>query len=579
MKRFLLAGFCLIAAALVVLAQAPKSSLADLIQAGNRKAALEQIRAGADVNAAQPDGTRPVHWAVYHVDYELLDTLIAKKAKVDVTNEFGSSPLAEAVKLADARMVKALLDAGAGPESPNLDGETALMVAIKTGEFPIVEMLIKAGAKVNVVEKFHDQTPLMYAAAAGRNAPEMVKLLLAKGANVKPRALFSDWSSQITSEPRAQYRPVGGLTALLYASRAGCYGCVEELIGAGADVNVPTPEGVTPLMLAIDNDHNEVAKLLLDHGAYPNVWDWWGRTALYIAIDRKEAAGAGGGGRGGAPAAGGRGGRGGAARGGAPITPRGSGPAVSSMDIINNLLAADVDLNPELNMHRPSRGGNSGRFIENLRSTGATPLSRAVEGGDVEVARLLLDKGANPNISDMGLTPFLLAAGVGPGARGGTGLAAQGAAGGATNTALMDLLLAHGADVNAQVNGTKTYSMRVSRAPSANESLSALHVAVQAGRTDLVRYLLQKGANPELADATGRKPIDMLNGGRGGTAPAPAFAGGNAPPAASAGTPPPPAATERPGSGAGRGGAGGGAANPAAVAEIRTLLQNAAKNK
>jgi len=580
MKRFLLAGFCLIAAALVVLAQAPKSSLADLIQAGNRKAALEQIRAGADVNAAQPDGTRPVHWAVYHVDYELLDTLIAKKAKVDITNEFGSSPLAEAVKLADARMVKALLDAGAGPESPNLDGETALMVAIKTGELPIVEMLIKAGAKVNVVEKFHDQTPLMYAAAAGRNAPEMVKLLLAKDANVKPRALFSDWSSQITSEPRAQYRPVGGLTALLYASRAGCYGCVEALIGAGADVNVPTPEGVTPLMLAIDNDHNEVAKLLLDHGAYPNVWDWWGRTALYIAIDRKEAAGAGGGGRGGAPAAGGRGGRGGAARGGAPITPRGSGPAVSSMDIINTLLAADVDLNPELNMHRPSRGGNSGRFIENLRSTGATPLSRAVEGGDVEVARLLLDKGANPNISDMGLTPFLLAAGVGPGARGGTGLAAQGAAGGATNTALMDLLLAHGADVNAQVNGTKTYSMRVSRAPSANESLSALHVAVQAGRTDLVRYLLQKGANPELADATGRKPIDMLNtGGRGGAAPAPAFAGGNAPPAASAGTPPPPAATERPGSGAGRGGAGGGAANPAAVAEIRTLLQNAAKSK
>src|SRR3984957_9223850 len=154
---FKIAAFFLAAlAVLPVWAQAQKDSLADLIQEGNRKAALDQIRAGADVNAAQPDGTRPIHWAVYRLDHELLDALIAKKAKVEVANDFGSTPLAEAAKLADATMVRALLDAGARPDTPNQDGETALMLAIKTGELPVVEMLIKAGANVNARETFHN---------------------------------------------------------------------------------------------------------------------------------------------------------------------------------------------------------------------------------------------------------------------------------------------------------------------------------------------------------------------------------------------------------------------------------------
>jgi ankyrin repeat protein len=497
-KRFNTAILALLVAAP---AFAQNESLASLIESGNRKAALEQIRAGADVNAAQPDGTRPIHWAVYRVDYELLAALIAKKANVNARNEFGSTPIAEAAMLADARMVKMLLDAGAEREGANQDGETALMLAIKTGEVPVVEMLIKAGANVNTIEKFHHQTPLMWAASAPRNAGEIVKLLLAKGADVKPRALYTDWPSQITSEPRAQYHPVGGLTALLYAARDGCSPCVDALISAGADVNMPTPEGVTPLMLALDNDHNDVAKLLLDRGANPRLWDWWGRTALYIAIDRKEM-----------NAAGGRGGR----SGNVPAIPGGS-----SMDIINALLAQDIDVDAQLNFHRPSRGGNSGRFIEPLLGTGCTPLMRATVGmwgpegdrkeksGDPEVVRALLAKGADPNINDMGVTPFLIAAGVNAGVTGGTGLAAQWSAAPPVNMELMELLLQHGANVNDQVTGTLTYSMRIMRAPSANEGRTALHIAAQEGKTDLVRYLLSKGANREIADAGGKKAIDL----------------------------------------------------------------------
>src|SRR6185436_118702 len=85
-----------------LLAQTSAHSLADLMQAGNLKAALERIRAGADVNSAQPDGTRPIHWAIYQVDYDLLAALIAKKANVNVRNEFGATPIADAAKIADA---------------------------------------------------------------------------------------------------------------------------------------------------------------------------------------------------------------------------------------------------------------------------------------------------------------------------------------------------------------------------------------------------------------------------------------------------------------------------------------------
>ena len=543
---FSLIIFCVLAAVSPTLAQAQKSSIADLIQSGNRKAALESIRTGgADVNAAQPDGTRPIHWAVYKVDYELIEALIAKKAKVDVTNEFGSTPLAEAVQLADARMVKMLLDAGTGVEGANQDGQTALMLAIKPGELAIADMLIKAGANVNAVEKFQNQTALMWAVAAPKNAAELTKLLLSKGASVKARALYTDWPNQISSEPRGQYRPVGGLTALLYAARNGCLECVTALIGAGADVNVPTPEGVTSLMIALDNDHNDVASVLLDRGANPNVVDWWGRTALYIAVDRKEDAGGRGGGGGGRGAAG---------------ASRGAAPAVSSMDIVNRLLAADVNVNAEMNMLRPSRGGNSGRFGPEQLNTGCTPLYRATEVGDLELVRALLAKGANPNINDMGFTPFLVAAGVSPG-RGG---------GGAPNTALLDLMFQHGADVNTQVTGTRTYSMRISYMPPADrEGTSALHAAVQAGRTELVRYLLEKGANPDLVDANGKKPIDLLDaGGPGGNAGARGRggAGGGAGAAGAAGA-------------GGRGGAGGGGVSPAAAAEIRTILQAATSRR
>src|SRR6266700_1674001 len=79
--------------------------------------------AAADVNAAQGDGTTPLHWAVYKIDADLVRALLERGAKPDVLNSYGSSPLTEAVKVANARLVGMLLDGGSNVEVPNQEGQ------------------------------------------------------------------------------------------------------------------------------------------------------------------------------------------------------------------------------------------------------------------------------------------------------------------------------------------------------------------------------------------------------------------------------------------------------------------------
>src|SRR5712672_3858772 len=281
MKRAILAAFFCLAAASTV--GAADDTLAVLIQAGHRDAALKMIVAGADVNAAQGDGTTPLHWAVYKIEADLARALLARGAKPDVINSYGSSPLAEAAKVGNARLVGMLLDAGSNVEVPNLEGQTALMLAARAGSLAVAELLVRHGANVNAREKWRGQTARMW--EVDERSAELTRFLIDNKADVNGRALANDWPSQLTGEPRNQYRPTGGLTPLHYAARSGCTDCVQALLDASADINRPNPDGVTPLMVAIDNFAFDTAKLLFKRGANPHLWDWWGRTALYVAID------------------------------------------------------------------------------------------------------------------------------------------------------------------------------------------------------------------------------------------------------------------------------------------------------
>ena len=480
-------------------------TLADLIRAGNREAVLAAITSpDIDVNAAEPDGSTALLWATYKVDHEMVAALLKAGAKANVTNRFGSSPLTEAVKLGDVDLVRMLLDARADPNSPNPDGQTALMLASNVGSLKIAEMLVGRGANVNVVESFRGQTALMWAAAG--NHAEIVDLLLAHRADVKLRAKYDDWPRQMTSEPRAQFRQTGGLTALLYATRSGCLRCVVSLVKAGADINQPNPDGITPLINAIDNRAYDIAMFLLDKGANPGAWDMTGRTPLYVAVDMNSYGGASGFGNGNFQGF------------GEPPGPPRPPNTAKALDVAERLLAMGVDPNHELTRMRPN-GNGRGRFADYMMRGGTGPVMIATLSFDDVAIKTLLAHGAEADVPNVfRITPLMAAAGMSGSGRGGVG-SAIGGGGGARQQVdpqvraikVMDLLLDAGADVNARVVGSHTHTAKLVAYTQGrdHEGQTAIFSAAEAGWDKVVKHLIDRGADPTVRDAAGKTALDF----------------------------------------------------------------------
>lgn len=424
------------------------------------------------------DGTTPLHIAVYRDDVALVKKLIADGADVRAINVYGSTPMAEAAVTGNVEVIKALLKAGADVESPGADGQTALMVVARSGNVEAARVLIKAGAKVNARETWREQTALMWAAAESQ--PDMVKELIRRGAELDARSQVNKWPREVTAEPRVQWRPAGGLTALLYASRQGCLACVKHLVEAGAKVDLADPKGVTPIIMAATNFNFDVAAYLLSKGANPNKWDYWGRTALYAAVDLNTLP-----------------------HGGFPDRP--SADETTPLKLAELLLAAGANPNLQLKLMPPYRSVKDDRGADGLLHIGTTPLLRAAKAMDVPMIRLLLAHGALVDLpTARGITPLMAAAGLGSTAidtRGyyDTDDVQQ------RSIESVQLLLAAGANVNRKDANGQT----------------ALHGAARWGWTEVVPFLAANKADVAARDAQGLTPLDIALGkspasGRGG---------------------------------------------------------------
>lgn len=455
------------AAGAVVLTTQP----APLVQAARTRdgAALGVLLAAqprVDVNQRAADGTTALHWAVYNDDLALVERLLKAGANVDARNDYDATPLSEAAITGNVKVLRALLAAGANVESPNADGQTALMVVARTSNVEAARLLLERGAAVNAREQWRGQTALMWAAAESQ--PAMVALLIKHGAEVNARSDVNHWERQVTSEPRMQARPAGGLTPLLFAARRGCTECARQLVAAGADVNLNDPDGVSPLLMATLNFSFDTAVLLVKHGADVDKWDTWGRSPLYAAVDMNTL----------------------------PTGGRADRPTLDSttgLQLIDVLLQAGANPNLQLKLFPPYRSLRDDRGADVLLSTGTTPLLRAAKAGDIAAMQLLLAHGANVDLpTATGVTPLMAAAGNGSSSldtRGRYKTEAQ------ANEAI-ELLLAHGASINARDRGGQT----------------ALHGAAGWGWNTIVKTLAANHIDLRIADARGRTAADIAQG-------------------------------------------------------------------
>ena len=497
------------------------SSLVDAAKAGDVAAVKAMLKNGGDVNAAHGDGMTALHWAASHGDAAMTQMLLSGGANIRATTRLGGiTPLHMASQAGHAQVAAALIAAGADVNTPTSTGATALMLAARGGSVETATRLIENGADINAREKAFGQTALMV--AAGLDRADVVRLLLARGADWKVASSVADLKSMTsmmddgTGRPQQQqpgagvagvtrgYRyneligTQGGLTALHFAARQGSAAAAKALVDAGANVNIPSPgDKATPLLVALINGHFDLAVMLLEKGADPNLVSDAGVSPLYATVNVQWA-----------PIA-------------AYPQPRAHlQQARTYLDVMQLLLDRGADPNARVSRKVWYSGYNFDQ--SGVDEAGATPFWRASYAADVAAMKLLVAHGADPSIPTMklfsrrgpedpvagadksGLAPLPIGgpgatplhAAAGPGYAMGFAGNSHHVAPGGMLPAVKYLVEELGADVNA----------------IDHDGNSVVHHAAARGDTEMIKFLVSKGADVKKINRSGQTTIDVANG-------------------------------------------------------------------
>jgi len=461
------------------------------LQAAVRRQHIDMVRtllvAGADPNA--PPGTHgstALGCAVANGNLEITRRLLIAGARTDLACRSGSSQctaLQKASQLGHIDIACLLLQRGADPNGPVLDdnGLTTLQCAVQFGSLELTSILLEAGADVNGQPSPNGMSALSY--SLQKSHQNITRLLIDAGADVNATSDSHHYCA----------------TALQIAANNGLCESVDRLVYAGANVNAITEDGETALSIATQNNRSDVVYLLLKANADVNIGHPLERavqtnqTAVVKLLLGK----------------------------GADVnsvsdlgfdicgysSPMESAVLHGSLDVMQLLLDAgtgseilgySLSIAAEKNYLEKLRFLSAARADPNVVNRGGKgALYKAASRGQLEVIRFLLGVGADPNIVHRGgvgalheaawsghlkIVRLLLGAGADPNLKNIYGENALTDAVQGGNLDILRSLLLAGVDANFKL----TFLM---------SGMTALHIAAEKGRSEMVQLLLIAGAD------------------------------------------------------------------------------------
>ncbi|CAH8623633.1 unnamed protein product [Schistosoma intercalatum] len=234
-----------------------------------KTAHLLMDRAKSDPNATGPNGFTPVHVATYYNNNKMLDKLIEFGGDVNRPVKNGFTPLHLAAKRNHLDSIHLLASKGAVTDKGSRNGYTPLHLASQDGQIEIVKVLVeKYKAQVNTPAK-DGLTPLHL--AVQEDKANVAEYLLSSGASIDTKTLKAGFTPLHSSAYRGQLASVRLLLS-----------CVPEH-QLPQVINSRTHMGSTPLHLAAQQGHLQVALKLIQMGADPNICNKQGWTAAKLA--------------------------------------------------------------------------------------------------------------------------------------------------------------------------------------------------------------------------------------------------------------------------------------------------------